>query len=106
MKDYSLNQTKVGERFLKLSQEYSISLVATNDIHYIERSDWRAHEILLNVQSGEPAEIWERDSRGNAKAKVLNPKRDTMTKSDKRISHLHTQERRLSDGGASGYAPP
>jgi len=61
-----------------LSKEYGIKTVATNDIHYIERDDWRAHEILLNIQSGEPCEIWERDSRGIAKSRTPNPKRETL----------------------------
>ncbi len=69
-------QEKIIRKQLLLSKEYDIRLVATNDIHYIDRSDWKAHEILLNIQSGEPCEIWERDSRGNLKAKVPNPKRD------------------------------
>lgn len=43
----------------------------------MESSDWQAHEILLNIQSGEPIETWERDSMGNAKTRIPNPKRDT-----------------------------
>ena len=71
-------QAKVNERLIRLSREQDIRCVATNDIHYIERNDWRAHEILLNIQSGEPCEIWERDSRGIPKNKAPNPKRDTV----------------------------
>ena len=51
--------------------------MATNDVHYIDREDWRAHEILMNVQSGEPCEIWEKDSYGNPKFRIPNPKRET-----------------------------
>ena len=68
-------QTKDNERLIQLSKEHGISLVAANDIHYLNREDWRAHQILLNVQSGEPCEIWEKDSLGNNKGKILNPKR-------------------------------
>ena len=75
-REHTAAQEKIIRKCVQLSQEYGIKLVATNDIHYIERSDWRAHEILLNIQSGEPCEIWERDSRGNLKTKVPNPKRD------------------------------
>lgn len=70
-------QEKINRRLIALSKELGVRCVATNDIHYIERTDWRAHEILLNIQSGEPCEIWERDSRGNLKSKIPNPKRDT-----------------------------
>ena len=32
---------------------------------------------FLNVQSGEPCEIWEKDSQGNVKFRIPNPKRQT-----------------------------
>jgi DNA polymerase-3 subunit alpha len=76
-RDYASNQQKVNAKLVEISKRLAIPLVATNDIHYIERDDWRAHEILLNIQSGEPSEIWERDSQGNPKNKAPNPKRDT-----------------------------
>lgn len=74
--EFVANQHKVNTRLIALSKEMGIRCVATNDIHYIDREDWRAHEILLNVQSGEPVEIWERDSNGNPKSRSLNPKRE------------------------------
>jgi len=74
---YITAQDKVNAKLIQLSKQFGIKCVATNDIHYIEQSDWRAHEILLNIQSGEATQIWERDSRGNCKNKVPNPKRDT-----------------------------
>lgn len=77
MREASVAQNQVNEALIQLSRSKGIALVATNDIHYIEAEDWRAHEILLNIQSGEPCEIWERDSQGNPKQKVANPKRET-----------------------------
>ncbi len=71
-------QEKINRELIRLGKELSIRTVATNDIHYIERDDWQAHEILLNIQSGETREIWERDSRGNAKSRMPNPKRETL----------------------------
>lgn len=75
--DFIAKQEKLNVALLALSKEYSIPVVATNDVHYIEREDWRAHEVLLNIQSGEPCEIWEKDAHGNPKFRVSNPKRDT-----------------------------
>lgn len=75
--DYFQRQQKVNEALISLSREQGIPLVATQDIHYIDRSDWRAHEILLNIQSGEPCEIWEKDSYGTPKFRLPNPKRET-----------------------------
>ena len=77
-RDYELAEQRVNRRLRELSKEFSVRCAATNDVHYLERDDWRAHEILLNIQSGEPCEIWERDSRGVAKSKTLNPKREVL----------------------------
>lgn len=76
-RDYIAKETKVNEALISLGKEMGIPLVATNDSHYISREDWRAHEVLLNIQSGEPCEIWEKDAYGNPKCKVPNPKRRT-----------------------------
>lgn len=75
--DFITKQTKVNELLQEISREEGIPVVATNASHYIHREDWRAHEILLNVQSGEPCEIVEKDSYGQAKNRIPNPKRLT-----------------------------
>lgn len=73
----SSQQEKVNQALIALSKQLSIPLVATNDSHYIERHEWRSHEIFLNIQSGEPCEIWEKDSLGQPKFRLPNPKRMT-----------------------------
>lgn len=75
--DYIQRQQRVNSTLIELAKELSLPLVATNDTHYMDREDWRAHEILLNIQSGEPCEIWEKDSLGNPKFRIPNPKRRT-----------------------------
>ena len=77
-REYVELQEKVNQQLVRLGQECGVRCVATQDIHYIERDDWRAHEILLNIMSGEPVEMWERDSRGMPKNRTPNPKRDTL----------------------------
>jgi DNA polymerase-3 subunit alpha len=72
---YALDQEKVNKKLLELSQTYSIKCIATNDIHYEKKEDWLPHEVLLNIQSGDTLEVWERDSQGNVKQKSFNPKR-------------------------------
>ena len=74
-RDTIASQEQANQRFLAFAQELSIGYVAANNTRYIDREDWQAHEILMNIQSGEPCEIWERDSQGNPKARVKNPKR-------------------------------
>lgn len=77
--NYITNQTKVNQVLVEIAKTRSIPLVATNGSHYIDREDWHAHEILLNIQSGEPVEIWENDSRGIPKFRKPNPKRRTYS---------------------------
>jgi len=72
---YIKQQDVLNTKLLALSKEKGIALIATNDSHYMERSDWKAHEILLNIQSGEPCEMWEKDSHGNPKFRCPNPRR-------------------------------
>lgn len=92
--EYISQQNQVNAKLVELSRTYSIPLVATNDSHYIKREDWRSHEVLLNVQSGEPVEVWEKDSLGNPKFRVSNPKRKTYAshelyfKSQDEMAHL------------------
>ncbi len=73
--EYITNQKKVNCALLEMAQDTSMKVVATNDSHYIDREDWHAHEILLNIQSGEPCEIVLKDSFGNPKSRSPNPKR-------------------------------
>lgn len=75
------SQDMVNTRLIELSKETGIRCVAANDSRYIDREDWRAHEIMMNIQSGEPCEIWEKDSYGNLKQRVKNPKRQ--------VTHSH-----------------
>ncbi|MDL2329144.1 DNA polymerase III subunit alpha [Desulfosarcina sp. OttesenSCG-928-A07] len=44
-------QEKVNKGLVELGQKLSIPLVATNDCHYLERLDAKAHEVLLCIQT-------------------------------------------------------
>ena len=43
-------QEKVNGHLIELSKKTGIPLVATNDCHYLNKADARAHEILMCVQ--------------------------------------------------------
>lgn len=75
---YINDQEKSNQAFLATG----VQVVATNDSHYLERTDWRAHQILLNVSSGEPVEIWEKDSMGQPTFRKPNPKRVTQASNE------------------------
>ena len=50
MQDHSLSeQLKVNEGLVRLSQETCIPLVATNDVHYIDRADAKVQKVLICI---------------------------------------------------------
>lgn len=46
------NQLQVNERLLEIGHQLSLPAVATNDCHYLQRKDAKAHEVLLCIQTG------------------------------------------------------
>jgi DNA polymerase-3 subunit alpha len=53
MQDHNLEQDKRAmPQIRRMSSETDIPLVVTNDSHYLEHEDVRAHEILLCIQTG------------------------------------------------------
>lgn len=52
LQDHGLKEEKkVNKLLAQLSHELDIPLVCTNDIHYIEKSDWNAHDTLLCIKT-------------------------------------------------------
>ncbi len=45
-------QDVANKRLLEVASELSLPLVATNDCHYLNREDAKAHEVLLCIQTG------------------------------------------------------
>lgn len=53
LQDNGLEEQKyVNERLIELSKEFNIPLVATNDVHYLNKEDAEIHDILLCIQTG------------------------------------------------------
>lgn len=44
-------QEKVNQELMKLSDETGIELIVTNDVHYTYKEDYKAHDILLCIQT-------------------------------------------------------
>ena len=55
-------QEEVLAAFQKISKEKKISLVVAPDIRYAEKDDYFAHEVMMNVASGETVQIVEQAS--------------------------------------------
>ncbi|MBA3827531.1 MAG: DNA polymerase III subunit alpha [Taibaiella sp.] len=47
------DQNTVNAVLLKWAKKYNVSIIASNDSHYVDRDDYNAHDILLCVNTGE-----------------------------------------------------
>lgn len=53
LQDHGINeQVEVNQKLMEISQELNIPLIATNDIHYLNKSDAVVHDVLLCIQTG------------------------------------------------------
>ncbi|MFZ9718116.1 MAG: PHP domain-containing protein, partial [Chitinophagaceae bacterium] len=46
-------QDKVNEVLLRFAKKFNVKVIASNDAHYVEQSDFNAHDILLCINTGE-----------------------------------------------------
>lgn len=53
-------QKQVNAELVRLSEDTGIPLIATNDVHYINREDAKAQEILICIQTGKTIEDTDR----------------------------------------------
>jgi len=56
----SLDQMRANEGMIKLAKEVKVPLVATNDVHYLNKEDADVHDVLLCVQTTHTIEEKER----------------------------------------------
>jgi DNA polymerase-3 subunit alpha len=47
------DQEKVNAVLLKFAKKYDVKIIASNDSHYVDQSDFNAHDILLCINTGE-----------------------------------------------------
>ncbi|MGL4742164.1 MAG: DNA polymerase III subunit alpha [Sarcina sp.] len=66
-------QRKVNEVNIELSKELDIPLVATNDLHYIYEEDFKAHDILLCIQTGKTIHDEKRMRYGSDQFYIKSP---------------------------------
>jgi len=45
------DQDKVNAGLIKMARELDLALVATSDVHYLDKSDAKAHDVLLCIQT-------------------------------------------------------
>lgn len=50
--DIYMNQVKVNEQIIKLSAETGVKYICTNDVHFTNKEDAEAHDILICLNTG------------------------------------------------------
>ena len=57
LQDHGLEeQPRLNELIVDLSYETGIPLIATNDVHYVDKEDAEAHDVLICIQTGKTVE--------------------------------------------------
>src|SRR5688572_3993608 len=46
-------QDRVNEVLIKFARKHNVKIIASNDSHYVDQSDFKAHDILLCINTGE-----------------------------------------------------
>jgi DNA polymerase-3 subunit alpha len=46
-------QDKVNQVLIKFAKKHNVKIIASNDSHYVDQSDFNAHDILLCINTGE-----------------------------------------------------
>ena len=53
IQDHGIEEQKLtNPQIIRIAREIGVPLVATNDVHYVEHDDYKAHKVLLCVQTG------------------------------------------------------
>jgi len=74
LQDHQLKEQKiVNHEFIQMSKKLDIPLVATNDLHYIDRQDHEPHDILLCIQTGKIMQDTQRMKFPNSEFYLKSP---------------------------------
>jgi len=74
LQDHGLEeQQRLNPMLAKLAKEMGIGLIATNDLHYVNKEDAAAHEVLLCIQTGKTMEDEERMRFGTEEFYLKSP---------------------------------
>ncbi len=50
--DSSVSQEDLNKILMEFAEEYNLKVVATSDSHYVDQEDWKAHDVLLSINTG------------------------------------------------------
>ena len=96
IQDYGLDdQKKMNGDLIRLSAETDIPLVATNDVHYIDREDASPHEVLLCIQTGKTLQDENRMSFGASEFYLKSP--EEMERLFSHVPEALTNTQKIAD---------
>ena len=70
-----INQIRINKGLIKLAKETKLPLVATNDVHYINKEDADVHDVLLCIQTGRTVDEKERMTMKNEDYSLKSPEK-------------------------------
>lgn len=74
IQDHGLpEQRMVNPKLIELAKELEIDIAATNDVHYIEKEDWQAQDILMCIQTNKLVEQEDRMRMGTTEFYLKSP---------------------------------
>lgn len=74
IQDHGLpEQRKVNHELLKLHEKYDVEMVATNDVHYIEKKDSFYQDVLMCIQTGSLVKDTDRMKMPNSEFYLKSP---------------------------------
>lgn len=80
LQDHQLpEQKKVNMQLLRLSKDTNIPLIASNDVHYLDKEDANIHDVLLCIQTGKTV---------NDAQRLKFPSREFYLKSPEEMENL------------------
>ncbi|MBD3282438.1 MAG: DNA polymerase III subunit alpha [Candidatus Portnoybacteria bacterium] len=91
----SVDQMRANKGLIKLSKETEIPLVATNDVHYLNKEDAEVHDILLCIQTNHTVD---EENRMNMKEDDLSLKSpEKMQRAFKDVPEAITNTQKIAD---------
>ena len=97
------SQEDVNQVLLRLAQKYNVKVICTNDSHYVDQTDYAAHDLLLCVNTGEEHSIPVGDIRTNyytlmtGKGEVKYDLLDNLRRDHSRDEKAQKQLRRIDE---------
>ncbi len=52
LEDSHMSQEEINQHLITLARKHNVKIIATNDSHYVEEEDWKAHDAILCVNTG------------------------------------------------------